>query len=74
MPSNDRQEDRVIVVSKEHQSIGFCFVLAMIDDVVTIVKYSHNITCLDDGLDWLGNKKDNVTASLFDPKKRLGRR
>ncbi len=46
----------------------------MIDDVVTIVKYSHNITCLDDGLDWLGNKIDNVTASLFDPKKRLGRR
>ena len=46
----------------------------MIDDVVTIVKYNHNIACLDDGLDWLGNKIDHVTASLFDSKKRLGRR
>ena len=46
----------------------------MIDDVVTIVKYSHNITCLDDGLDWLGSKIDNGTGSLFDPKKCLGRR
>ena len=64
----------MIVVSKEHQSIGFCFVLAMIDDVVTIVKYNHNIACLDDVLDCLGSKIDNGTASLFDPKKRLGRR
>lgn len=46
----------------------------MIDDVVTIVKYNHNIACLDDGLDCLGSKIDNGTALLFDPKKRLGRR
>ena len=56
--------------SKKHQSIRFF--LAMIDDVVTIVKYNHNIACLDDGLDWLGSKIDNGTASSFDPKKRLG--
>ena len=37
----------------------------MIDDVVTIVKYNHNIACLDDGLDCLGSKIDNGTASLL---------
>ena len=58
--------------SKKHQSIRFCF--GYVDDVVTIVKYNHNIACLDDVLDCLGSKIDNGTASLFDPKKRLGRR
>ena len=72
MLSNDRQEYRVIVILKKISRQDF--VLAMIDDTVNIGKYNHNTGCVCDGLDWLGSKIDNVTASLFVPKKRLGRR
>ena len=49
-------------------------VVGVVANIVFDNVYNHNIGGVRDGLDWLGNKIDNVTASLFDPKKRLGRR
>ena len=49
-------------------------VVGVVANIVFDNVYNHNIGGVRDGLDWLGTKIDNVTASLFDPKKRLGRR